>query len=230
MIVIISMATREAYDASDGAAGYKRRFEKLTGWPVAACHYTEASPEYLERFHPRAIFITGFGQSWETLHVPDLYPINDLLHTTEVPVYGACGGHQLIGFCFNRDLRRTKRLRDEPMRRLRPGEPDLGPVSGKWGYYVARGVHRVEIVERDPIFRGLRGRFIHVPEAHFCEVKTLPPGFKLLATSPECHIEMMRHTDRPLYGAQFHAETWQGPYTDGQTIMRNFFRIAGLVD
>jgi GMP synthase (glutamine-hydrolysing) len=229
MIVIISMATKEAYEASDGAGGYKRRFERLTGWPVASSHYTEASPEYVARFQPRALFITGFGQAWETFRVPDLYAVNDLLHTAEVPVYGACGGHQLIGYCFNQDLRKTKLLRNEPMRRLKPGEPDLGPVSGEWGYYVARGVQEVTIVKRDPIFAGLRGRRMRVPESHFCEVKALPAGFELLATSPECRIEMMRHRDRPLYAAQFHAEVWQEPYTDGETIMRNFFRIAGLV-
>ena len=57
----------------------------------------------------------------------------------------------------------------------------------------------------------------------------MPPGFELLATSPECRLEMIRHQDRPMYGAQFHAEVWDGPYTDGETIMRNFFRIAGLI-
>lgn len=229
MIVVINMNTRENWQAADGPAGYKLRFEKMTGWPVASCHYSEASPEYTARFQPRAFFITGFGQSWSSFELADLYGLNDLLHTTEVPVYGACGGHQLIGFCFNRNLRKIKGLRDEPMRRLRPGEPDLGPVCGQWGYYVARGVQEVQIVKRDPIFAGLRGSKIRVPEAHYAEVKKLPPGFELLATSPECGIEMMKHTTRPLYGAQFHAEICQPPYTDGDRIMYNFFKLAGLV-
>lgn len=43
-------------------------------------------------------------------------------------------------------------------------------------------------------------------------------------------IEMMKHRTRPLYAAQFHAEVSQPPYTDGETIMRKFFRLAGLVD
>ena len=228
MIVVISMNTKEGWEASDGAGGYKRRFEKMRGGPVAACHYSEVSPEYLDRFHPRALFITGFGYSWNQVPVPGLYAINDLLHTTELPVYGACGGHQLIAFCFNMDLRKTERLPDEPMRRLEPGEPDFGPVCGQWGYYVARGVQEVQIVKRDPIFSGLPGPKIRVPEAHYCEIKTLPPGFELLATSPECRIEAMKHRERPIYGAQFHAEICQAPYTDGDQIMRNFFRIAGM--
>jgi GMP synthase (glutamine-hydrolysing) len=229
MIVIVSMATLEDYNAGRVSVWhYKRRFERLCGWPVAAVHYTEAKPEYVARIQPRALFITGFGQAWETFHVPDLYAVNDLLHSIEVPVYGACGGHQLIGYCFGKNLRQTKQLRNEPMRKLKPGEPDLGPVSGDWGYYVARGVQEVEIVKRDPLFSGLRGKKIRVPQSHYCEVKALPPDFELLASSPECRIEMMKHATRPIYGAQFHAEVCEPPYTDGDKIMTNFFRLAGL--
>jgi anthranilate/para-aminobenzoate synthase component II len=157
----------------------------------------------------------------------DLYGLNDFLHTTEIPVYAACGGHQLVGFCFNVDLRKAKELFDQPMRKLRPGETDQGPYSHP-GYYVATGYQEVEIVQRDPIWKGLRGKF-RVLEAHYCEVKKLPPGFDLLATSPECRLEMMKHRELPIYGAQFHAENWVEPYFDGRTIMENFFRIAGLI-
>lgn len=228
MILVVSMAKLDDYDRSDGATGLKRKFEKLTGCPVVSLHYSEASPETIDRIGAQAVFITGFGYPWSDIHVPDLYPINDFLHTTKLPVYGACGGHQLIGYCFSRDLRKVKRLRDEPMRRLRPGETDHGPISYNPGYYLAHGFTEVQIVRRDPIWQGLR-RKVRVLEWHYCEVKRLPPEFVLLATSPECRIEMMRHRSRPIYGAQFHAEAWQEPYTDGRRIMENFFRLAGLV-
>ena len=42
--------------------------------------------------------------------------------------------------------------------------------------------------------------------AHYCEVKKLPPGFELLASSGHCRIAAVRHRDRPLYGTQFHPE------------------------
>ena len=228
MIIVISMAQPEEHDRSDGQTGLKRKFEKMTGSPVLSLHYTEASPEYVAKIDPQAIFITGFGYGWHTIAVPDLYAVNDLLHTTEVPVYGACGGHQLIGFCFNKDLRKVKQLPEEPLRKLRPGERDYGPISYNPGHYVARGFAYVNIVKPDPVFRGFRKR-VRVLEAHYCEVKKLPPGFELLATSDECKIEAMKHQDKLLYGAQFHAEAWQEPYADGQRIMENFFRIAGLV-
>lgn len=211
MIVVVSMARLDEYDRSDGATGHKRRFEKLTGWPVVNLHYAEVSPEAMDRVGARAVFVTGFGYPW-----------------AEIPVYAACGGHQLVGFCFNCDLRKVDELHDQPMRKIRPGETDYGPICGNPGHYVATGYQEVEIVKRDPIWKGLR-RKVRVLEAHYCEVKKLPPGFDLLATSPECRIEMMKHRERPIYGAQFHAEHWQEPYTDGRTIMDNFFRLAGLV-
>lgn len=227
MLLIVSMAKKQDYDASDGATGLKRKFEQLAGCPAVVLHFTEVTPRNLNLIRPRAVFITGFGYPWSDIHVPDLYPLNDFLHATDIPVYGACGGHQLIGFCFNRDLRRVKQLRDEPMRRLRPGETDPGPVAHNPGYYMAYGFTEVRVLAKDPIFEGL-GRKIRVLEWHYCEVKKLPRHFVLLATSPECKIEMMRHRTRPIYSAQFHAEAWKEPYTDGRQIMANFFRIAGL--
>ena len=228
MILVISMAQLDAYDRNDGSTGLKRKFEKLTGVPVVSLHHSEVTPESVAHIGPKAIFITGFGHSWNTVPVKELYGVSDLLHTTSIPVYGACGGHQLIGFCFNRNLREVAQLEDEPMRRLRPGEPDPGPVDYNPGYYVARGFFDVEVLREDPIVAGL-GKTFRVLEAHYCEVKTLPPGFVHLATSPDCRLELMKHRDRPIYSAQFHAESWSNHYTDGRTVMLNFFRLAGAV-
>jgi GMP synthase-like glutamine amidotransferase len=228
MIVVVSMQKRDDYDRSDGYTGLKVRFEKLAGCPVLNLHYSEVSPEMIARVEARAVFVCGFGYPWSDVPMADLYGLSDFLHETEVPVYAACGGHQLVGFCFNVDVRKTKELYDQPMRKMRRGEPDYGPICGNPGHYVASGYQEVEIVQRDPVFRGLRRKF-RVLEAHYCEVKKLPPGFELLASSPECRIEMMKHRELPIYGAQFHAENWVEPYLDGRTIMANFFRIAGLI-
>ena len=78
MILVISMAPFDAYDRNDGSTGLKRKFERLTGAPVLSIHHREASPHYVDRIRPRAIFITGFGQSWTTFNVRDLYAVSDL--------------------------------------------------------------------------------------------------------------------------------------------------------
>ena len=228
MIVIVSMAELASYNSSDGNTGQKRKFEQLTGAPATNIHFSQATPDYIARLNAQAVFICGFGYGWDQVPVPDLIGISDFLHTTEIPVYAACGGHQLMGFVFNENLRKVKQLQDLPMRKLRGSEPDYGYSARVAGHYTATGYQVVDIVKRDPIFAGLKRR-IRVREAHYCEVKKLPPGFELLATSPECKIEMMKHTERPLYGAQFHAESWQEPYLDGRQVMANFFKIAGLM-
>lgn len=227
MILIASMAEPEGY-ASNGGWSHKIRFEELTGHPALIMHYSKINPEFVTRYGFRAMFITGFGYGWEKVPPPATYGINDVLHElTDLPVLGACGGHQLIGWLFNRDVRKLKAFKDEPLRKLRPGEPDMFPDYHP-GYYGETGMQPMEIVTPDPIFRGLKSGFL-VRESHYCEVKKLPPGFVHLARNANCELQAFRHATRPLYGAQFHAETWTDHYRDGKTFMRNFFRIAGLV-
>ena len=81
-------------------------------------------------------------------------------------------------------------------------------------------------MSRDPIFKGLRKRMF-VLGAHYCEIKKLPPGLIHLAHNDNCEIQAMRHRDKPLYGAQFHAEEWTAHYQDGKAFITNFFRLAG---
>ena len=228
MILIVSMDQPQNYDTAGGDWTNKRRFEKLTGHPCVVMNYPEASVDFVEKYPVKAIFITGFGYGWENVPVKKLYNVSDLVHTTDIPTLGACGGHQLLGFLFNRDIRKIKRLRGQPMRRLEPGEPDTDP-SYHPGYYKEAGMHEVRIVQRDPIFAGLRER-IRVPQAHYCEIKRLPRNFVLLASSPNCRIQAMRHTTRPIYGTQFHPEEWTDAYPDGKKLLTNFFRLAGLLD
>ncbi len=226
MILIVSMSEPDKYDSSGGEWKLKRRFERITGHPCVVMNYPEVSLDFVEKYGVRAIFICGFGYGWPKVSPRNLRNISDLLHATDIPTLGACGGHQLIGFVFNKDVRKLKRLRDEPMRKLKPGEPDIEPGYHP-GYFTERGVHYVEVVRRDPLFRGLPRKF-RVVEAHYCEVKQLPPGFTLLATNANCCIQAMRCDERPIYGVQFHPEAWTDHYPDGKRIMTNFFRIAGL--
>ncbi|MBI2440653.1 MAG: gamma-glutamyl-gamma-aminobutyrate hydrolase family protein [Lentisphaerae bacterium] len=228
MILMISMLNRKSYDQRDGPAKLKCRLERLSGRPVRIMHYAAANPASVKAAEPKAIFITGSPDPWPSVRVKDLYGLDDLLHSTTIPVLAVCQGHQLIGHCFNRDLRKARLLPDEPMRRLRPGEPDTGAVYGHQGYYYAETFVEVKILRRDPILAGLPRRTV-VRADHWCEIKKLPPGFIHLARSAECKCEMIRHETRPLYGVQFHAEEWQAPYLAGRRILLNFFRLAGAL-
>ena len=63
--------------------------------------------------------------------------------------------------------------------------------------------------------------------SHYCEVKKLPKGFELLASSDHCRIEAMRHKHKPLYGTQFHPEAYDEPFLHGKRLLENF---AAIVD
>lgn len=228
MILTISMRNRKEYDRKDGATGLKCRLEQLAGQPVVVMHYAEVGLAAVRAINPQAIIITGSPDPWPTMRVSDLYGLNDLLHATKIPLMAICQGHQLLGHCFGRDLRKVRRLPDEPMRKCRPGEPDTGAVKGHPGFYYADALVEVEILRADPVFKGL-GRRIRVRESHRCEIKRLPPGFIHLAQSADCTYEMIRHRARLLYGMQFHAERWEKPYMAGRRIMVNFFRLAGVL-
>ncbi|MBI2437854.1 MAG: gamma-glutamyl-gamma-aminobutyrate hydrolase family protein [Lentisphaerae bacterium] len=229
MILMISMLNRREYERQNGAAELKRRLEELTACPVRTMHYADANPGTVNAAQPKAIFITGSPDPWPSVRVGDLYGLNDLLRTTAIPLLAVCQGHQLIGHSFNRELRKVRRLPDEPMRRLRPGELDTGAIYGHPGYYYADAFVAVDLLHPDPILAGLPRR-IRVRADHWCEIKKLPRGFIHLARSAECAYEMIRHGLRPLYGLQFHAECWQKPYLAGRRILLNFFRLAGALE
>jgi GMP synthase-like glutamine amidotransferase len=135
-----------------------------------------------------------------------------------------------------------------PMRCLRPGEPDITTLSGP-GYLKEWGFLPVDVVEPDPIFNGLGPSPIFL-QVHHCEVKELPPEFRLLASSRDCTIQAMKRRDRPVYGVQSHPEGYtENPHDqrsslvnlvypegypearpDGRDLMANFLQIAGVMD
>ena len=229
MILLISqLRIGDTYRTSSGHHDLKCRMEDMTGCPVLVQHYSRVTPELVERLPLRAILIGGTSVPWSEINLPDMHGVSDVITTTRVPMLGLCGGHQLIGVCFNNDLRSLERLDDARMRALAPGEPDLNPDYHP-GLYVEAGMWPVEIVADDPIFAGL-GRTIMVRQSHASEVKQLPPGFIHLARNDNCEIQAMRHAGRILYGTQFHPEVWTDYYPDGKRLMENFFRLAGVID
>ncbi len=228
MVLIISMARPEEYDNAAAAGELKRKFEKITGTPALVLHYSEVTPELVDSLPVEAIFITGSGCPWPEVDPRKLDGLYDLMMQTQIPTHGACAGHQLLGFFFNAtDWSKVERLEDEFTRDLRADEAVA--YDDKYpGKFLENGIFKIEIVADDPIFEGFDGSLL-VRESHYCEVKTLPPGFTLLASNGNCQIQAMRHNERPIYGTQFHPEAWTEKFSDGKRFMENFFRIAGLV-
>jgi len=228
MVLYVAMAkSEEDYldRTRESLFEHKLRFEELSGWPCLMMRYCWVGPAVMDEYPIRAIIISGFGHGWDEMALPELYGLYDLLHTLEVPVLGICGGHQLLAHVFTKDFRSTDELRDQPMRRLQPGEPDWAPDYHP-GYFVESGIQPVAVVHPDPLFAELP-EVIYVRQSHFCEVKRLPADFRLLASSDHCRLQAMRHATRPIYGVQFHPELYTDYYPHGRQILRNFFALAG---
>lgn len=79
----------------------------------------------------------------------------------------------------------------------------------------------------------LKGRLekltgVPAPMQHY--VTLFPPSRLHLGGTGSCEIQAMRHSERPVYGTQFHPEAWSDYYQDGKHFMENSFRIAGIID
>lgn len=215
MIAYIVTETREKYNDMDCHA-IKHDLEKLSGDLCLVMHFSQATRELIEEIAPWAICHSGGGTPHTDYDVLQRGEYTWLITQSGVPQIGFCGGHQIIAEMFGCDV--------GIMRELGPDEADYNP-----GYYPGTfkesGVWPVEIVAEDPLFEGLTSP-VRVREAHRSEIKQLPEGFRLLASSRDCRIQAMVHEEMPLYGTQFHPESRMEHYPDGHRIVANFFSIA----
>lgn len=212
-------------------ARHVQRFEEAAGGtPCLVVPFTHITPELMAHLAPGAVVMSGFARSFQDYDVESFHGVAEWVQSVHTPTLALCGSHQLLGFIFNQNIRRIQKLEDEPMRLLRPGEPITNPDYHP-EYYMERGFYPLELTDAgrtDPLFEGL-GSPPHVCESHYCEIKTLPSGFQLLASTRECRIQAMKHQHRPLYGVQFHPEDYlpePEKLTDGKRVLENFFAMA----
>lgn len=228
MIVYIGFAQPDEWVSwAQTYARHAQRFEAASGGDLClVVPYHRAGPDLIRRLSPTALILSGFARSFQDYAVETFYPIADVLedHGSRIPTLALCGGHQLLGFLFNGKLRTSKRLFDEPMRKRRPGEPITNPDYHP-DFIMERGFYEMTIHAKDPLFEGCASPPVFY-ESHYCEVKGVPPGFKLLASTVECKVQAIRHESRPLIGVQFHPEDYSDRFPDGRRFLQNFFREA----
>lgn len=216
----------------------KYRLEELSGMPCLLRRYSDVTLESLQELGVQAVFISGNASDWVDYAPGSFDALFRIIREGEWPMFGLCGGHQIIA--------RAHGARLGPMRALEAGEKDITDLSGP-GYLKEWAFMPVEVIQEDPIFEGLDSDPV-VMEVHYWEIKETPPGFDVLASTDACRIQMMKHKDKPIYGAQFHPEAYHDGSLelpnhlvklvypkgygeqrfDGKVILSNFFRIAGI--
>lgn len=126
-----------------------------------------------------AIVVTG--SEWQILKDPVPEMITKLYLEAEKPLLGICWGHQTLAHAWGAGIIKTKFIdKNETIRVLRTEE-----LLDNMGLFFAAQESHYEHVVRD-------GK--------------LKRHFEVLAYSSSCKVEVIRHSQRPLWGVQFHPE------------------------
>jgi len=131
-------------------------------------HYPEANTARVLEHNPVCVLISGQTAPWTDYESQVLAPVFDFLTTTDLPVLGICGGHQLIAQAYG-----------------------AHGLSGA-GLYYSRPVVTVDLSADDPLLQG-----IDSPATFFSwhgeEVKAMPEEYINLGSSDLCAVQIFRH-------------------------------------
>lgn len=155
-----------------------------------------ASIEEITSFKPAGIIMSGGPADVSAKNAPALEAD---IYSLKIPVLGVCYGMQLISKELGAVVEKTSNR-------------EYGPVM-------------IDVHEETGLFEG-------TPEnqkvwmSHGVRVKTLPRGFRTMASSEGCSIAAMENTAERIFGLQFHPEVYHTDF--GQKILNNFlFNICG---
>ena len=182
---------------------------------VEVSHY-DISQEVVDNLpnKPLAIFLTGFGRWDEMIPQFEFNGEYEIIRESNIPILGACGGLQLMaqqdGFTFAVDTGRY--FGTSSLQAIL--EEDIPPVD----------IHAHD----DPFFSGMVTPFFG-PKFHSWAVSVVPEGWEILATSTDSDgvvvNEVMRASDRLVYGTQFHPEIAQS-FSTSKVVLNNFLSMA----
>ena len=162
----------------------------------------------VKSLRPSHIILSGQSHPWDRYAPESLTGLFEVIRKAPQPVLGVCGGHQQMALAFGATI--------GLMERLEPGEGYEGAKRER-GYFPIK-------TNRTGIFKDLPPE-ITVWHSHCDEVKTLPKGFRSTASNSTCAIQAMEHTERPLFGVQFHPELFDEEHPEGRRVLENFLEM-----
>ncbi len=185
---------------------------EAAGLPCESVLYRQVSWALAREKNLQAIAISGNTTDWADYDWTTFQPLFDLILSGQFPTIGFCGGHQLLGLMVG--------ARCDAIRRLHAGEEDRGGFAPGW--YKEVGFLPVHVLRDDPLFAGLGSAPVFF-ESHYWEIKEIPAGFDLLASTADVRVQVIRHKTLPIYGTQFHPEASTPENPDGFHLLKNFF-------
>ena len=152
----------------------------------------------VRELRPRAVVLSGGPASVFTEGAPSVDPgVFDL----GVPVLGICYGMQLLSHLLGGKVQRAD-------------EREYGPA-------------RLEVLRPEGLLHGFQiGGHVDVWMSHGDRVDRLPPGFEVIARTPNSPFAAVANLERRVFGVQFHPEVAHTPR--GVEMLRAFlFEVAG---
>lgn len=200
------------------------RLQDMTGDICLLQRYHDVSPALIEQFDIRAVFISGNGTDTDVYDPVLQEGLRSIIRDGDVPIFGFCGGHQLIAETLGVPIERIGKIpdgEDDP-------NPDYAPGwQTEWGYGPVELDHDSQ--QDHPLLTGFEQQPI-VRHAHAWEIKSLPTGFVALGGTEMTPIQIISHDERCIVGTQFHPEYWTEEHPAGKQLIRNFCSMAGLLD
>jgi GMP synthase (glutamine-hydrolysing) len=116
-----------------------------------------------------------------------------------VPILGICYGHQLMVY-------------------IQGGKVESGAVK-------EYGLAQLKVLKKKGLFEGLHGKET-VWMSHGDAVATLPEGYEIIGSTPDCESAAVANFEKNFYGIQFHPEVTHTP--SGMKMLENFLDICGV--
>jgi GMP synthase (glutamine-hydrolysing) len=147
-------------------------------------HPNDVSEAFIREFAPKGIILSGSHAS--TYEVQDLRA-PAVVYQLGVPVLGICYGMFTMAVQLGGEVEASSHR--------------------EFGYAEVRARGHTKLFDGIEDFRTAEGHgMLKVWMSHGDKVTALPPGFKLMASTPSCPIAGMADEARHFYGVQFHPE------------------------
>jgi GMP synthase (glutamine-hydrolysing) len=167
-------------------------------------HPNDVSDEFIKSFAPKAIILSGsHASTYEDHELRAPQAVWD----AGVPVLGICYGMQTMA--------------------VQLGGKVEWSDHREFGYAEVRAHGHTALLQDIADFTTAEGHgMLKVWMSHGDKVTALPPGFKLMASTPSCPIAGMANEEKRYYAVQFHPEVTHT--VQGQAMLTRFVReIAG---